>query len=91
VSGADLEALLMGRQPGGTSLEPVIWSATAIESARVDDNVVGFARAFTDGVLYGCIDISVVLPGDEHVRPVLIERLETRYPAVRFSTGGETR
>lgn len=84
VSGAELEALLPDRLPGGHSLEPLIWGATAIESARVADKLVGFARAFTDGVLYGCIDIAVALPGYEHVLPVIIHRLEARYPQVRF-------
>jgi hypothetical protein len=50
----------------------------------VDERLVGFARAFTDGVLYGCIDIAVALPGYEQVRPVLIQRLQNRYPDVRF-------
>lgn len=85
VSGAELETLLSGQQSKATSLEPVIWRATAIESARVDDKLVGFARAFTDGVLYGCMDIAVVLPGYEHVRPVLIHRLKRRYPDVQFT------
>ena len=57
VSGSELETLLLGKQPRATFLDLVIWRATAIESARVDDKLVGFARAFTDGVLYGCIDI----------------------------------
>jgi broad specificity phosphatase PhoE len=80
VSGSELESLLVGRGPSAAALEPVIWGATAIESARDDDRLVGFARAFTDGVLYGCIDIAVVLPGYEQVRPVLIQRLQGRYP-----------
>lgn len=84
VSGSELARLLAGQQPV-SSLEPVIWRATAIESARVDEKLVGFARAFTDGVLYGCIDIAVVLPGYEQVRPILIQRLKARYPDVPFT------
>lgn len=84
VSGSELARLLPGQQPV-SSLEPVIWRATGIESARVDEKLVGFARAFTDGVLYGCIDIAVVLPGYEQVRPILIQRLKARYPDVPFT------
>jgi broad specificity phosphatase PhoE len=84
VSGVELAALLMGQQRGA-SLEPVIWGATAIETAWVDDKLVGFARAFSDGLLYGCIDIAVVLPTFEDVRPVLIHRLESRYPDVQLT------
>lgn len=85
VSGADLESLLSGEQPTAAPLEPVIWRATAIESAWVDGKLVGFARAFTDAVRFGCIDIAVVLPGWEQVRPVLVDRLQRRFPGVQFT------
>jgi broad specificity phosphatase PhoE len=85
VSGVELEGLLADRLPRSHPWEQLIWGASAIESARVGDKLVGFARAFTDGVLYGCIDIAVVLPGYEHVRPVLIDRLKTRYRDVQFT------
>lgn len=85
ITAAELETLLSGRQPGSHSVEPAIWRATAVESARVDDRLVGFARAFTDGVLYGCIDLAVVLPGYEQIRQVLIDRLKARYPDVHFT------
>lgn len=82
LSGADLEPLLPGLSLGTAALEAVIWKATAVESAWVDDRLVGFARALTDGILFGCIDIAVAAPGYEHVRPVLMERLQSRYPGV---------
>lgn len=85
LSVAELEGILPVQGPAGTSLEGVIWSATAIETARVDDRLVGFARAFTDGVLAGFIDLAVALPGHEQVRPVLVQRLMRRYPKVTFT------
>lgn len=76
VAVTDLQGLL-----SSAATEAVVWSATAVESAWVDDRLVGFARAFTDGALFGAIDIAVALPGFEPVRPVLIQRLQARYPS----------
>lgn len=80
VAGAELESLLPGCPLRGAALEAVIWKATAVESAWVDDRLVGFARAFTDGILFGCIDMAVAAPGYEQIRPALMERLQSRYP-----------
>jgi uncharacterized phosphatase len=77
VEPGDLERLVAKPVPA-----PVIWQATAIETAWVDHRLVGFARAFTDGFLYGHIDIAVALPGYDQVRPVLIDRLKARYPVL---------
>ncbi len=64
--------------------EAFIHNATAVESAWADNLLVGYARAFTDRVLYGYIDVIYTLPGYEHVRSVLISRLEQRNPGIAF-------
>jgi probable phosphoglycerate mutase len=66
--------------------EAILQHATAVEGAWAGDQFVGFARAFTDGVRFGHIDILVTAPGFDLVKPVLLERLQARYPNVTFST-----
>lgn len=65
--------------------EAILQHATAVEGAWSDDQFVGFARAFTDGVRFGQIDILATAPGFEHVKDVLVERLQRRYPNVTFT------
>lgn len=66
--------------------EAIIHHATAVEGAwTTDDQFVGFARAFTDGVRFGHIDILVSAPGFEHVKEILLERMHARYPGVSFT------
>jgi probable phosphoglycerate mutase len=66
--------------------EAIIHHATAVEGAwTTDDQFVGFARAFTDGVRFGHIDILHTAPGFEHVQEVLVERLHARFPGVSFT------
>lgn len=66
-------------------VEPFLWNATAVESAWVDGRLVGWARAFTDRVRTGYIDVLYTLPEyHQRVRPALVERLELRFPGVRF-------
>lgn len=63
----------------------IVHMATAVESAWVDGRLVGFLRAFTDGVLHGYIDVLGLQPGYERVLPVLAERLGSRFPRVVFT------
>ncbi|HLO03289.1 MAG TPA: histidine phosphatase family protein [Symbiobacteriaceae bacterium] len=66
--------------------EAILQHATAVEGAwSSDDQFVGFARAFTDGVRFGHIDILATAPGFDHVQAILVERLQTRYPNVTFT------
>lgn len=66
--------------------EAILQHATAVEGAwSEDDQFVGFARVFTDGVRFGLIDILVTAPGFEHVKEVLVERLQSRYPGVTLT------
>ncbi|MFZ5815641.1 MAG: histidine phosphatase family protein [Bacillota bacterium] len=65
-------------------VEPFILNAAAVESAWVEDRLVGYARAFTDKVRYGYIDLIHTLPEFQRVRPMLLLRLEERFPTVRF-------
>lgn len=66
--------------------EAILQHATAVEAAwSEDDQFVGFARLFTDGVRFGHIDILTTAPGFEHVKEVLVERLQSRYPGVSLT------
>jgi probable phosphoglycerate mutase len=67
--------------------DAILKHATAIESAWLEEpyRLVGFARAFTDGVRFGHIDLLVTTPGYEQVREVLVARIQARYPAVTFT------
>ncbi len=67
------------------SLSTIVTSATAIEAAWVEDELVAFVRAFTDGVLRGYIDIAAARPAHQHLIPRLVERMEARYPSVSFT------
>lgn len=78
-------ATLVGNAIAPEALEAVITHATAIESAWAGDELVGFTRAFTDGVLHGYIDIAMARPEYEHVLPVMTRRLSLRYPNVAFT------
>ncbi len=85
LSAEELIPLLPEHLRGAPGLEPVIWRATAVESAWDGDTLVGFARAFTDGIGFGCIDLAVARPGYDQVIGVLIARLKQRYPTVPFT------
>lgn len=65
-------------------VEPFLWNATALESAWVDDRLVGYVRAFTDRVRTGYIDVLYTLPEYQRIESVLVQRLEQRFPGVRF-------
>lgn len=67
-----------------SELEPFVLNATAVESAWSGDQMVGLARAFTDKVRCGYIDVLTTLPEFARVRSMLLERLRQRFPAVRF-------
>lgn len=75
---------LPGLRVDPEELEPFVLNATAVESAWSGDQLVGFARAFTDKVRSGYIDVLTTLPGFARVRPALVARLEQRFPSVRF-------
>jgi 2,3-bisphosphoglycerate-dependent phosphoglycerate mutase len=68
--------------------QEVVEMATGIESAWVKGELVGFARAFSDGVLYGYVDVVAVVPGYESVLPVLMDRLQARFAGARFTRLG---
>lgn len=79
----------------GLALEPeliedFILRSTAVEAAWVDGRLVAYARAFTDGVCFGYIDLLYTQPGHKKVGDRLLERLGQRFPKVRFErlTGG---
>lgn len=65
-------------------VEPFLTNATAVESAWIDGRLVGYVRAFTDRVRAGYIDALYTVPDCQRVRPVLVQRLEQRFPGVRF-------
>jgi len=64
--------------------EAFIHHATAVESAWVDSQLVGYARAFSDRVLFGYVDVIYTSPGYDHVRERLIERLGERFPGINL-------
>lgn len=66
-------------------LEAIVAHATAVEAAWIEDQLVGFARCFTDGVYAGFIDLAVADEGYAHVLPQLKQRLADRYPRVAFA------
>lgn len=70
--------------------EPFVLNATAVESAWVEDRLVGYARAFTDRVRFGYIDVAETLPEYHRVRPMLMQRLEQRFPGIPFALPGES-
>lgn len=59
--------------------------ATAVESAWDGGALVGFVRAFTDGVRFGYVDVVGLQPGGEATLQVMMERLGARFPAVSFT------
>jgi 2,3-bisphosphoglycerate-dependent phosphoglycerate mutase len=67
-------------------LEAAVILSTAVESAWSGHRLVGFARAFTDGVLAGYVDLTAAAPEHPHVLPDLIRRLQARFPGVSLST-----
>lgn len=78
----------------GTSLaedeiEPFVLNATAMESAWFNDQLVGYARAFTDRIRFGYVDMVQTLPEFQRVKPVLLYRLEQRFPGIRFHMPSE--
>ena len=74
------------RKLGLPELHPdMVDLATAVETAWVKGELVAFQRVFTDGMRHGYVDLVAVQPGYEHVLPVLMERLQTRYPQVSFT------
>ena len=70
--------------------EPFVLNATAVESAWVDDRLVGYARLFSDQVRAGYVDYVETLPEYQRVRPVLIQRLERRFPGVQLELLGSS-
>lgn len=81
-----LIAELLGGETTPEIAEAMLQHATAVEAAwSEDDQFVGFARVFTDGVRFGHIDILVTAPGFEHVKQVLVERLQERFPGVTLT------
>lgn len=70
--------------------EPFLSNATAVESAWVNGQLVGYVRAFTDRVRTGYVDLLYALPEYQRVEAELIERLERRFPGVRFEVLGST-
>jgi probable phosphoglycerate mutase len=67
-----------------SEIEPFIMNASAVESAWVDGRLVGYVRAFTDRIRSGYVDVLDTLPEFHRIRPVLVQRLEQRFPGVRF-------
>jgi len=64
--------------------ERMILFSSAVESAWVDDRLVGYARAFTDRVRYGYIDLLYSAPGYGRTGEMMRRRLAERFPSVRF-------
>jgi len=62
----------------------VVDGATAVESAWIDDRLVGFVRVFTDGVRFGYLDLTGWTPEHHAVVATLFSRLQARYPGVSF-------
>ncbi|MFZ5815380.1 MAG: histidine phosphatase family protein [Bacillota bacterium] len=87
LSGTELARLSQDGLPGAEALESLIWKAAAVEAAWDGDELVGFAQVVTDGAPTGRIDLVVALPGYAHLRPVLIDRLQRRYPGTRLAMG----
>lgn len=82
---------LPGVRLATNEVEPFLLNATAIESAWVDDRLVGYVRAFTDRVRHGYIDLVYTLPEYQRIRLVLLQRLEQRFPNVSFEVLGADR
>lgn len=80
-----LVAELLGDSCTVQSAEAILQHASAVEGAWSDDQFVGFARAFTDGVRFGHVDILAAAPGFDHVKEQLLVRLQARYPGVTFT------
>jgi probable phosphoglycerate mutase len=78
--GPALVSLFPGYSP--EVLDTAVLHASAVETAWVGDQVVAFARLFTDRVLCGYVDMVRALPGYTHLIPRLIDRLQARYPNV---------
>lgn len=78
-----LPGLQMDPQEAGR----LLLHSSAVESAWVEDRLVGYARAFTDRVRYGYIDLLYTAPGYQRVAAVLRRRLAERFPTVRFELG----
>ena len=73
----------------GLRLEPekaarMLNRSPAVESAWVEDRLVGYLRAFTDHVRYGYIDLLYTAPGYGRVGEMMCRRLAERFPDVRF-------
>lgn len=69
---------------GAHEVEEFVANATAVESAWVEDRLVGYLRAFTDRVRTGYVDLLQTHPEYKAVEAVLLERLAERFPGVTF-------
>ncbi|MBP2018156.1 putative phosphoglycerate mutase [Symbiobacterium terraclitae] len=94
-SGEKLRLAGYARERGlpGLEMDPeqardLLLHSSAVESAWVEDRLVGYARAFTDRVRYGYIDLLYTAPGYQRVGRELRRRLAERFPAVRFGSRG---
>jgi len=70
-----------------SGLSPEMWDtiilrSSAVECAWQGDRLVAFARMFTDGVVAGYVDLVLAEPGYTHLIPVLLKRLQDRFPDV---------
>lgn len=68
----------------GDEIEHFVGSATAVESAWIEDQLVGYLRAFTDRVRTGYIDLLHTHPEHRAVASVMLERLAERFPGIAF-------
>lgn len=75
---------LPGLQADPDEVRRLLLHSSAVESAWVDDRLVGYLRAFTDGVRFGYIDLLYTAPGYGRVADALRRRLAERFPSVRF-------
>lgn len=75
---------LPGLQGEPGQVDDLILRSSAVESAWLDGRLVAYARAFTDGIRFGCIDLLYTLPGYEKVGDHLFSRLAERFPGIRF-------
>lgn len=66
-------------------LDTAIYRASAVESAWYEERLVAFARAFCDGALAGYVDLVFADPDHGHLIPLLLERLQNRFPGVALN------
>jgi len=66
-------------------LDAAIYRASAVESAWDGEQLVAFARMFTDYTLVGYVDIAVADEAHTHLIPVLLQRFRERFPEVTIT------